>query len=115
MKLVMISNGEPVENRAKVTEHGLSFPVVLTTGLGNLAVLRHFRYFAAYLIDQKGVIAHDVAVGVEPILHLRRPSRSSASAGIWPGFGRDSTESGWCRQPDSQFIRPGEVFDGCIP
>ena len=29
LEVVMISKGEPKENRAKVKEHGLTFPVVL--------------------------------------------------------------------------------------
>ena len=70
LELVMISNGEPDENRAKVTAHGLTFPVALQQGW---AISRNYANFAtpaAYLIDQKGIIAHDVAVGLQPILHL---------------------------------------------
>ena len=69
LELVMISNGEPAENRAKVKEHGLSFPVALQQ---SWAISRHYAIFATpatYLIDQQGHIAHDVAVGAEPILN----------------------------------------------
>jgi hypothetical protein len=66
----MISNGEPAENRAKVKEHGLTFPVALQQ---SWAISRRYAIFAtpaAYLIDREGVITHDVAVGTKPILQL---------------------------------------------
>jgi peroxiredoxin len=68
--VVMVSRGEPKENRAKVKEHGLTFPVVLQQ---HWEISRRYAMFAtpiAYLIDEQGIIAHDVAVGVEPILGL---------------------------------------------
>jgi peroxiredoxin len=68
--LVMISRGEPKENRKKVKEHGLTFPVVLQQ---HWEISRLYAMFAtpvAYLIGEDGVIADDVAVGVEPILSL---------------------------------------------
>jgi peroxiredoxin len=68
--VLMISRGEPKENRAKVKEHGLTFPVVLQQ---HWEISRLYAMFAtpvAYLIDKGGVITADVAVGVEPILAL---------------------------------------------
>ena len=70
LEVVMISNGEPAENRAKMKEHGLTFAVALQQGW---AISRRYAIFAtpaAYLIDQEGVITRDVAVGAEPILNL---------------------------------------------
>jgi hypothetical protein len=70
LKLIMISKGEPQENRAKVKEHGLTFPIVLQQ---RWEVSRRYAMFAtpiAYLVDQAGVISHDVAVGVESIQTL---------------------------------------------
>jgi peroxiredoxin len=70
IEVVMISRGEPDENRAKVAEHRLTFPVVLQQ---QWEVSRQYAMFAtpiAYFIDEDGVIARDVAVGVEPILCL---------------------------------------------
>jgi peroxiredoxin len=70
MDVVMISRGEPAENHAKVKEHRLTFPVVLQR---QWEISRHYAMFAtpiAYLIDENGVIARDVAVGVEPIQSL---------------------------------------------
>jgi peroxiredoxin len=68
--VVMVSRGEPKENRVKVKEHGLTFPVVLQQ---QWEISRRYAMFAtpiAYLIDEKGVIVKDVATGVEPILTL---------------------------------------------
>lgn len=70
VEVVMISNGEPDENRAKVKEHGLTFPVALQQ---SWAISRRYAIFAtpaAYLIDQEGVITRDVTAGAEPILNL---------------------------------------------
>ena len=70
IQVVMISRGDPKENRAKVKEHGLTFPIVLQQ---RWEISRRYAIFAtpvAYLIDEAGIIAHDVAVGVEPILAL---------------------------------------------
>jgi peroxiredoxin len=67
IEVVMISKGEPKENRAKVKEHGLTFPIVLQQ---QWEVSRRYAMFAtpiAYLIDEQGVIVHDVAVGSDAI------------------------------------------------
>jgi hypothetical protein len=66
----MISKGEPKENRAKVKEHGLTFPVVLQQ---QWEISRRYAMFAtpvAYLIDDQGVILRDVAVGTHHIIAL---------------------------------------------
>jgi peroxiredoxin len=70
LEVVMISKGEPKENRAKVKEHRLTFPVVLQQ---QWEISRRYAMFAtpvAYLIDEQGIISRDVAVGVEPIVAL---------------------------------------------
>jgi peroxiredoxin len=70
LKMVMVSRDEPNENRAKVKEFNLTFPVVLQQ---QWEISRLYAMFAtpmAYLIDKTGVIAYDVAVGVEPIVKL---------------------------------------------
>jgi peroxiredoxin len=70
LALLMVSRGEPVENRAKVKEHGLTFPVVLQQ---QWEISRRYAMFstpAAYLIDEAGIIASDVAVGADAILDL---------------------------------------------
>src|SRR6266699_4684659 len=70
ISVVMISRGEPKDNRAKVNEHGLSFPVVLQQ---RWEISRRYAMFATpvgYLIDEAGVIAHDVAAGSDAIIAL---------------------------------------------
>jgi peroxiredoxin len=70
LEVLLISKGEPKENRAKIKEYGLTFPIVLQQ---QWEISRRYAMFAtpiAYLIDEHGIISHDVAVGVEPILAL---------------------------------------------
>jgi peroxiredoxin len=67
LHVIMISKGEPKENRAKVKEHGLTFPIVLQQ---QWEISRRYAMFAtpiAYLIDEGGVITRNVAVGIEAI------------------------------------------------
>jgi peroxiredoxin len=77
LEVVMISKGEPKENRAKVREYGLTFPVLLQQ---HWEISRLYAMFAtpiAYLIDEAGVISQDIAVGADAILNLM------AGAGRW--------------------------------
>lgn len=70
IRVVMISRGDPEENHAKVKEHGLTFPAVLQQ---QWEISRRYAMFAtpiAYLIDQAGVIVHEVAVGEDEIRKL---------------------------------------------
>ena len=72
--VLMISRGDPAANRVKITEHGLTFPVVLQS---QWEISRSYAKFAtpiAYLIDERGVIAADLAVGMESILALLSPT-----------------------------------------
>ena len=82
LELVMISQGEPEENRIKVKEHGLTFSVVVQK---QWEVSREYGMFAtpmAYLIDPAGVIIADVAVGGDAIESLMaRASRLHDEAG----------------------------------
>lgn len=76
ISVVLIGRGEPKENRAKVKEHDLTFPVVLQR---QWEISRLYAMFAtpmAYLLDEQGVILNDVAVGVEPILTLLANARN---------------------------------------
>lgn len=86
--VLMISRGEPKENRAKIKEHGLTFPIVLQR---QWEISRLYAMFAtplAYLIDESGIITHDVAVGVEQILALMAEAKGSphhAEEAVLPG------------------------------
>ena len=77
--VVMISRGEIEDNRAKVTEHRLTFPVVLQQ---HWEISRRYAMFAtpvAYLIDEAGVITHEVTVGEEGILKLLHKTNQGLS------------------------------------
>jgi hypothetical protein len=66
----MVSRGDVSDNQKKVAEHGLTFPVALQK---SWEVSRDYAMFATpvgYLIDERGVIASDVAIGAEGILAL---------------------------------------------
>ena len=70
LQVVMIGRGEVEANRAKVAERRLTFPVVLQR---HWEVSRAYGMFATpigYLIDERGVIMTDVAVGADAILAL---------------------------------------------
>jgi peroxiredoxin len=110
LEVLMISKGEPDENRAKVKEYGLTFPVILQQ---RWEISRRYAMFAtpiAYLIDQAGVIVNDVAVGTNGVLELMSgvarevvrsanpsrasdPLRSSRLGGV-PGKRRYTAETG---------------------
>jgi len=70
LQVVMVSRLDPEVNRQKIAHLGLTYPVVLQK---QWEVSRRYAMFATpigYLIDERGVIAADVAVGVESILAL---------------------------------------------
>jgi peroxiredoxin len=70
VQIVMVSRGDREANRAKTAEHRLTFPIGLQK---QWEISQDYAMFAtpiAYLIDEAGVIAAEVAVGVEPIRAL---------------------------------------------
>jgi peroxiredoxin len=70
LQVVVVSRRGLDANRAKSAKLGLSFPIVLQK---QWEISREYGMFATpigYLIDERGIIARDVAVGVEPILGL---------------------------------------------
>ena len=72
LAVVMISRGEPQENQRKVEEHRVMFPIALQR---KWEISKKYGIFAtpvAYLIDEEGVIASEVASGPEAILALVR-------------------------------------------
>jgi peroxiredoxin len=73
IQVLLVSRGEEEANRAKAAQHGLTFPIVLQR---QWEISREYGKFAtpiAYLIDESGIIAKEVAVGIEPILALLTP------------------------------------------
>jgi len=88
---VLISRGEPRENRAKVKEHGLTFPVVLQQ---RWEISRLYGMFAtpmAYLVDEAGIISANVAVGVDGILALVSSPPAGQSSVVAENLVSDST------------------------
>jgi peroxiredoxin len=68
--LLMISRGDLDENRRKAREAGVDFPVVIQP---QWTISKQYGIFAtpvAFLIDERGAIARDVARGADEILAL---------------------------------------------
>jgi peroxiredoxin len=78
LQILMVSRGDREANRQKAAEHRLTFPIGLQK---QWEISRAYGMFAtpiAYRIDAAGVIAGEVAVGVEPIRALL--ARAAASS-----------------------------------
>ncbi len=69
-EVLMVSRGDPDANRQKAAEHRLKFPIVLQKGWETSRDYAMFATPIGYLIDERGVIASDVAVGGDAILGL---------------------------------------------
>ncbi len=79
LEVVLVSRGDAEENRKKVTQYGLTFPVVLQK---QWEVSRSYAMFATpvgYVVDETGVLASDVAMGEEAILAAASRATSSSS------------------------------------
>ena len=70
LQVLMVSRGDAEENRQKIVQLGLNFPVVLQRQWEISRLYGMFATPVGYLIDQDGVIAADVAVGADGILAL---------------------------------------------
>jgi peroxiredoxin len=77
--VLMISRRDLEANRQKVADLGITFPVVLQRHWEVSLLYGMFATPIAYLIDESGVLASDVAVGVKPIRDLM-----AAAAGQQP-------------------------------
>jgi peroxiredoxin len=81
LAVVAVSRGDLEANRAKVEEHGFSFPVLVQKGW---RVSKQFGMFAtpvAYLLDEDGVVVEEAAVGIPDVADLcNRLSRKSEIA-----------------------------------
>jgi peroxiredoxin len=70
LAVIMVGRGDVEANRRKVEEHGFGFPVVAQR---KWELSRAYGIFATpvgFLIDERGVIARDVAKGANAILEL---------------------------------------------
>ena len=68
--VLMISRRDPEANRQKAAELGLTFPVILQRHWEISMLYGMFATPIAYLIDEQGILATDVLVGVEQIRAL---------------------------------------------
>ena len=66
----MVSRRDAAASRAKATALGLNFPIVLQRQWEISLQYAKFATPIGYLIDEQGILASDVAVGVGPILAL---------------------------------------------
>jgi peroxiredoxin len=74
LALVLVGRGSAEENRRKAAQHGIKFPVVLQE---KWRLSKEYGIFAtpvAFLIDESGLIAKDVAIGKDAVLALARES-----------------------------------------
>jgi peroxiredoxin len=68
--IVMVSRGDPAVNRAKAEEHGVEFPVLVQQGWQLSKQYGIFATPVAFLIDEEGVVAREVARGKDEIVAL---------------------------------------------
>jgi peroxiredoxin len=70
LQVLVVSRRDVEANRAKATALGLTFPIVLQKQWEVSLKYAMFATPVGYLIDEQGILASDVAVGVGPILAL---------------------------------------------
>ena len=79
LAVLVISRQDVETTRAKAAALGLSLPIVMQQ---QWEISKQYGMFATpigYLIDEEGIVEHDVAVGVEPILALADAAPSAAA------------------------------------
>jgi peroxiredoxin len=85
LKVLVVSRRDVEANRAKATSLGLTFPIVLQKQWEVSLQYAMFATPVGYLIDEQGILASDVAVGVRPILALAACSEHESYASKpWP-------------------------------
>jgi peroxiredoxin len=76
LQVLVVSRRDAEANRAKAAALGLTFPIVLQKQWEISLKYAKFATPIGYLIDERGILASDLAVGVEPILALANVDRS---------------------------------------
>jgi peroxiredoxin len=89
LTVLVVSRGEIEANRAKAAGLGLAFPVVVQKQWEISLQYAMFATPIGYLIDEQGILASDVAVGVEPILALA----DEPTVGVPASAGASRTEA----------------------
>ena len=77
LAVVVVSRGEPAENRRKAEASGVEFPIVIQPGWKLSKKYGIFATPVAFLVDEEGVIERDVARGPTEILALAREALSA--------------------------------------
>jgi peroxiredoxin len=72
LDILLISRGELEESRRKAIEYGVEFPVVVQPGWKLSKKYGIFATPVAFLVDERGVIAREVARGGPEIMRLAR-------------------------------------------
>ncbi|MFO1095352.1 MAG: redoxin domain-containing protein [Planctomycetaceae bacterium] len=80
LQVLVISRKDADATREKAARLGLTFPIVMQKQWELSMKYGMFATPIGYLIDEQGVLLSDVAIGVEPILALAKPSRLTAAA-----------------------------------
>ncbi len=81
LQVLVVSRRDVEANRAKAMALGLTFPIVLQKQWEVSLKYAMFATPIAYLIDEQGILASDVAVGVGPILALAGEGAHESYAG----------------------------------
>jgi peroxiredoxin len=68
--VVVVGRGEAQANRAKASQHAIEFPYLLQREWTVAEAYGTYAVPAAFLVDERGRIARDVAVGADRILAL---------------------------------------------
>jgi peroxiredoxin len=85
LQVLVVSRRDVDSNRAKAASLGLSFPIVLQKQWEVSLQYAMFATPVGYLIDEQGILASDVAIGVGPILALAGEGVHESYAGeSWP-------------------------------
>ena len=87
LAVLVVSRRDLEANRAKAAKLGLTFPIVLQRQWEISLKYAKFATPIGYLIDERGIIASDVAVGVGPVLALAGEDmpESYAAESLSPG------------------------------
>jgi peroxiredoxin len=95
LAVVMVSRRDEEANRRKAESLGLTFPIVLQKLWQVSRLYEMFYTPMGYLIDERGVIARDVAVGPDAVLALAAaPTPGTGGPDVAPGRRAESPAAG---------------------
>jgi len=89
LQVLMISRRDAEATRAKAAKLGLTFPIVMQKQWELSMKYGMFATPIGYLIDEQGILASNVAVGVEPILALADNLASAPAGTAMPASTRE--------------------------